>query len=359
MAKTKHTKPSKTSAKKKAVKKAVKKPVNKPTNKGLSTKDLPESVKWLLGFLNIKNIAGEYNPRKLIFARKPNRTPTIPPKNIDPEDRYFIDYKGYVYVPGDNNKPLCIGKENPFPTPSDFRKYFETRKISNATIVKNKEMFRKISGLWDDLSMAFARVVTANQLIDTERLLSKGVFIDVEEQQKIGQSIISSHCRRYLDNYDLEAQLRISRGDWLPDIKLIPDVIYIGILTWLNCKELRTLLRQCRCCGTFWFEQKQKGRPRVYCSDECGDVFSPDSREKEIETKKRNRETKRRNAKPKIIKHIMKNGFEQVYVDDKYVYRSISKERAKEIYDEASPNNTSSLIEFIRTTGKIWPEIEK
>ncbi len=105
---------------------------NPTANKKLSTKGLPESVNWLLGFFNIKSIAGEYNPGKLIFAKKPNRTPTVPPKN--PETGYVTDHKGYVYVPSFNNEPECIGKEHFFPTSSDFRKYFETSKIGNAKI---------------------------------------------------------------------------------------------------------------------------------------------------------------------------------------------------------------------------------
>lgn len=265
MAKTKRTKLSKT-----------------PTTKGM---DLPESVEWLLGFFNIKSIPGEYNPRKLLFAKKPKRTPTKPPEN--PETGYVKDHKGYAWVPSFDNEPECIGKETFYPTSSDFRKYFESCKIRNASIVKGDDMYQKIKWLWDDLSMAFARLVTANQPIDTDRLLSKGVVIDIKEQQEIGQSVIRSHCQSYLDNYDLETQLRISRGDWLPDIKGIPDVIYIKLLTWLNYEELHKRLRQCPCCGTFWIQEKKRGRPSDFCNKKkCGNVINYWTRKKKVKRRR-------------------------------------------------------------------------
>ena len=81
--------------------------------------------------MEIKNIKikdlkfAEYNPRKLLFARKPNRTPTVPPENF--ETGYITDHKGYVYVPSFNKEPECIGKENFYPATTDFREYFESR----------------------------------------------------------------------------------------------------------------------------------------------------------------------------------------------------------------------------------------
>ena len=316
---------------------------------------VPEPVEWLLDFFNIKSIPGEYNPGKLLFAKKPNRTPTKPPENLETGD--IVDPKVYVYVPSFYEEPECIGKEHPSPTANDFRKYFASCNIRNASIVEKENMFQRVSGLWNDLSMAFARIVTANQPIDTDRLLNKGMVIDVDEQLEIGQSIIRSHCHEYLGNYDEEALKRMVLG-WRPDIKGIPDVIYIGILSWSKCEEIHTLLRQCPCCGAFRIQEKKRGKPRVYCKNKkCRNVFSPEKRDKENKQKKDNRKNKKSKAKLNIIKHIMKYKFEQIDVDKKYVFRLVGKERAEEFFEEVeqrSPENVSSLAEFKRTEGKDW-----
>ncbi len=67
---------------------------------------VPEPVEWLLGFFNINSIPGEYNPRKLLYSKRPDRTPTVPPEN--PETGYITDHKGYVYVPGFDNEPYFL-----------------------------------------------------------------------------------------------------------------------------------------------------------------------------------------------------------------------------------------------------------
>ena len=311
--------------------------------------DIPESVEWLLGFFNIKSIPGEYNPRKLLFSRKPNRTPTVPPEN--PEAGYIIDHKEYVYVPSFNDEPECIGKESFFPTASDFKKYFKSMEIRNASIVEGEEMFKKVSWLWNDLSMAFARIVTVNQPVDTDRLLSKGVIIDTEEEKEIAQSIIRSHCQSYLDNYDEDALKRMSLG-WLPDIKQIPDIIYIGILAWSNCEELHSRLKQCPCCGAFRIQEMKRGRPRDFCNKKCGGVINPWPTKKENEKKKEYRKIKRGSEKIKIIQYLTKDMFEK---NKDGFLREISKERAEKIYEEEkqkSTNNVSSLAEFIRTCSR-------
>ena len=314
-------------------------------------KDIPEQVQWLLDFFNINSIPGEYNPRKLLYSKRPDRTPTVPPEN--PETGYITDHKGYIYVPSFDNEPECIGKEGFFPTSDGFRKYFESCNIRNASIVENEDMFQRISGLWNDLSMAFARIVTANQPIDTDRKLREGIVIDIDKELEIGQSIIESHCRSYLDNYDIETQLRIARGDWFPDIKGLPDIIYIGILTWSKCEEIRTLLRQCLCCGAFRIDQPKRGKPRVYCKNKkCGNVINAWDRKKDSDKKKEYRKHQIKIAKPKIIQYLMKDIYEK---NKDGFLREISKVRAEEIYEEEkqnSPNNVSSLAEFIRTCSR-------
>jgi len=315
----------------------------KQTN--IECKDKPESVQWLLGFFNIKSIPGEYNPRKLLYAKKPNRTPTKPPKN--PETGYVTDHKGYVYVHSFDKEPECIGKEGFFPTSKDFREFFESSNIRNASIVKDEDMFRKISWLWHDLSLAFARIVTANQPIDTDRKLSEGIVVDIDEELEMGQSIIESHCQIYLDNYDIETQLRIAYGDWFPDIKGIPDVIYLSLIKWSDCNELHKCLRQCLCCGKFWIEKVTKGvrgRKRIYCSDQCENMFNLPSRKANKDSQASSREWKKQAAKKEIVDWLC--GLK----DSPY-----SKKDADGIYENESklhPNNVASLKAFKKTYGR-------
>ena len=124
-----------------------------------------------------------------------------------------------------------------------------------------------------------------------------------------------------------------------------------------NHTELHQRLRQCKCCGEFWI--RPSGGPWEFCTTKCKNTFHEPGREKDNEQKKKKREDKKRKEKPKIIKHIMENKIERIYDDEeeKYVFRHVSKEQANQIYDEAeqrSQKNTSSLAEFIRTTGKDW-----
>ncbi len=195
-----------------------------------------------------------------------------------------------------------------------------------------------IEDLWNELSIAFSRIVTANQDID----MTKRRSLDIEEHQGLGHSNVESYGKWYLrENFELERQHEILLGNWLPDCKQIPDYIYICVLAWLQRKELHSLLRQCPCCGMFKIVLRGKW---IYCSEKCREMYTRKSREADNASKTTSREKKRQKAREEIINWLcdMK--------DSPY-----SRKDAEGIYEREAklhPNNVASLETFQNTYGR-------
>jgi hypothetical protein len=98
----------------------------------------------------------------------------------------------------------------------------------------------------------------------------------------------------------------------------LPLAIYAFILDfWINHKELHTYLRQCKCCGKFWIEQKnnERNRKRMFCNEDCKRIFHQQSRSDNLKAVKikRNRlkEKKQKEDYSQLIELLLKNDYTQ------------------------------------------------
>lgn len=295
--------------------------------------DIPNSIQWLLDFLNLRSIPGESNPKKILFPQTSiRRTPTIPPKDTyNHETGYhgITDHKGYTWNRDvESNEPMFLGKAKFFPRKDDFKDFFLKHGIVNANLIENKDICDKVLFLWNELSMAFARLLTNNK-----------------KQQEFGQGAIKSFCNYYLKNYSSKEIRNILLGR-IPESNFIPDTIYLSTLQWFNDKELHPFLKQCQCCGKFWIKEKsRKGRERKFCSDECDKGFHKWSRQEQANyTKSKRSQNKKDQQKkdyPEMIKWLMNK--------EGYTPRDAKKKANQWIFEIEK-----SFAEYKRTIGKSY-----
>lgn len=87
--------------------------------------NIPESVKWVLKFLNLRSTTGEPNINKLPESKRRLKRPPLPPKeirNIDEHSEY-VDDKGHCF----RAKAFVLeyeGKKQSYPTLDDFKHFF-------------------------------------------------------------------------------------------------------------------------------------------------------------------------------------------------------------------------------------------
>ena len=82
---------------------------------------------------------------------------------------------------------------------------------------------------------------------------------------------------------------------------------------WDNQRgALQSRLRQCSCCGRFWFIENTKSKPRIYCPDKCNKAFHKQARKENSKassaSKKAKKDRKKKNDYNAIKEYYIKTG---------------------------------------------------
>lgn len=135
------------------------------------------------------------------------------------------------------------------------------------------------------------------------------------------------------------------------DNPIIPGVLYACIAdSGIDDQDICSRLRECPYCGRFWITKRGRGRVQKYCSEECEIRFNQQSRETDNTNKKKNRKHRHDETKPKIIKWLLDNHYEQSKAG---AFRNVDKTRANKIYDNELPGKAkTSMKEFFRIWAK-------
>jgi len=349
----------------------------KPTKKD---KDLPESVQWLLDFVNLGCKPGKLNPsnvfgESLALKRPPSEpgTPTIihsstgasglikpgflkeynsipitrkksvkeiletviesvkhPLKKYD-TPQVYQDAKGNDWVKYPKGKPIFIGAGKDCPTLPEFKDFF------SETGVKDEDDRTQI---WCYTS--FCLGIKINNIFDQHegethliRMLFAEAFVTNRyDKKQIQLPVLGA---RYEDS--LCNGLVYSHNNTLSQV----TCAYI-LDFWHNRREFHKYLRQCRCCGKFWFDMPTKGRrgrKREYCGKKCEDRFNQASRAASRALKASSRKWKKQTAKQEIINWLYN------------LDSDMTKKAAEEMYEDekkAHPKNVASLTAFRKSS---------
>lgn len=303
--------------------------------------DIPETIQWLLDFVNLASIQGEPNHSRLLpkEQRKLKRSPK-PPKylsSLRPDDFPFIDKNTkYIWRRKANGE---IEFEGLFQIP--FWRDFKTFFLNHGIPPRNGKDIRKISDdksldvwfIWKDF-FEFVSDLSANLKRDDlyiekiRELYLKCLRKDKEKEDYI--TFIMVDC--------MEKKLPF------PHNNLLPYALYALILDFvLNHKDLHSRLKQCPYCGRFWIAEKR--RRRKFCSKECESKVNAPTHYDDLMNKRLARTKKRENDKPKILKHLMKYYSFQRKSGDRWVYPNTKE--AEEIYNKISKRSTANYDYFI------------
>jgi hypothetical protein len=337
----------------------------------MTTEDTPCIVQWVLDFLNLRSEPGKQNINKQpADVRKKLKCPPLDEAQCSPTLEDFKQFFLKEGIPPEKGTELLLENGQPLESLNTEPKLPETCYTPTYSDYPFElKLYIKIhEELWCRLCEIFGNMVHNTKTYSNEgtaevsfnhfrkNILEK--YIDCLKDDEIPYEDGCSK-NRGADFRGIIDVVKdgVSEIDSFPHSGMLPQAIYACILDFsYNHKEILSRLKQCPLCSKF---RIQEGGKKIYCSDECRNRFDRPSRDKENTQKKDNRKTKRKNEKPKIIKYIMKNKYEQIYDNKKkiYVYRLVSKERAEGFYEEVkqrSPGNVSSLAEFIRTEGNSW-----
>ncbi len=344
-------------------------PKTKQTTKD---KDLPESVQWLLDFANLACKQGTPNPGNIFgesstLKRPPSEpgTPTkvhsstgasgliIPglfkeydgidktKKKSDQEilksifgdktcnhktPQYYSDINGNYWVKYPDKEPILIGTMNDNPTPKQFRSFFSKTGVADADdriqiwIYTNMCLRLKIKNNFDkDESVHhFMRVFFAEAFV-TNRYDEKQIQLPV-----LGVRYEDSLCNG----------LKYSHDNTLSQVACAYILDF-----WHNQYKLHPDLRQCNCCGKFYFIFEEEASEKYCYYNMCGNRFNQPSRLANKDSQASSRKWKRLESKKEIVNWLYSIG--------------IPKEEALERYEEekkAHPKNVASLRAFQKSS---------
>lgn len=303
--------------------------------------DLPKDVQWLLDFANLGCKQGEANLQSLDIMPILNRPPVKEPevtgllRNLPHSGlNTFTDEQGNEWL-DTRGKPVYLGKSK-YPSRLEFETFF-TRNGADTyleIVISNDQkglfLFQG-EGFWSDMAYDYLQSFWV--------IARRALFSAIGGERGFNtHELQESVLRKYYElsgtsPSDIKGSVFAHGGD-------MPCALYANILNLQeNRKEYHSCLMACKYCGTFFLiAEKQKGRRRVFCGNECKVSFHLVSSDTDSKRKKKNRE--RKDAKKPIIKILRKAGF--------------TEEEAEEIYNKEKqkhPKNVASADEFHRTYG--------
>lgn len=243
-------------------------------------KDIPESVQWLLDFVNLASIQGEPNhPRLLPKEQRKLKRPPNPPKylpNLRPDEFPFIDKNTKRIWKRTANGEIEYEGLFHIPLWRDFKAFF----LNQGIPPKKGKDIRKIS---DDISLKVW--FTWIDFFEYVSNLSNNARCDDLYLDRIQALYVNclkkdNETESYINFIIIDC---IKKKLPFPHNNLLPCALYALILDFgLNRKELHSHLRHCKYCGTFVIEESKKGRGRprtVFCGKVCKDKFHGSSRD--------------------------------------------------------------------------------
>lgn len=330
--------------------------------------NLPDTIQWLLDFANLGCKPGEINPSRIYKPPEVKRQPVAPPdinltnqgqtpsvvtgEMCDPWLRIYSraeellpslikDDKDCFWSKTQNGQPIFIGTKSIYPSLSEFKNFFLNNGIPPEKLTEIVK-FEKQS-ITDEVHENFLFLKEdkggKNIIVDGE-FVSKKLF-KVKESEweayldlKMYTNVVFAsfyHMMQLKTNIFTElkyAYERYTKQSGNLDIQTgtvtfkhdntLPLAIYAFILDfWINHKELHSYLRQCKCCGEFWIEQKnrERGRKRIFCSEDCKRIFHQQSRSDNLKAVKikrdRLKEKKQKEDYSQLIELLLKNDYTQ------------------------------------------------
>lgn len=310
-------------------------------------KDIPENVLWLWEFANLGCKAGQIRQWDVSDQNPPvKRPPVEPPSDFNekfPDVEYFnysvrnkdawtecscgkrdglIDYpcpEGH-----EDNKLPCVGH----PTGIDlcWKRDKKTEKLKYLGQGEGNPTFNEFTDFF---------YKTGNEKIlkyNTEPAKCP-VRVFVESCRGIlpAPPIPAMFCRDNVHKYFIKLWENIrsilsNKGDssiketyeiMKSDEKLqnhpIPKTIHNALFDFLLISSGgRLQVKQCSCCGIFWIEEYNNGRPKEFCCIKCNNTFHKQSRQDNASDVKTNRRYKRKAVLekdyPELVKFIMNEG---------------------------------------------------
>lgn len=311
--------------------------------------DEPETVQWLLDFVNLGSERGKLNIPKLETRPRVKRTPTKPPpgimslppkklphRGLDLNSVHVVDDEGNRWVRSFGETEF-LGKKDFYPSLKEFKDFFlkwgifpieakigiiavtteaekapdQTKEIINFKIqlkdvnfIYEGQLFLKedkksdervyplLKTFWKEALKAFHHILRVNGS-DLGILQTKDAF-------RIYNFCISRQE---------EGVFPFSHDGTLP------FALYAYILDlWITHKEIHSRLKQCLCCGVFWIAEEERGcgRPQTFCSEKCENVFNSPSRSKNKKAsrdcKKQKSKKSRRDKETELINHFKNRG---------------------------------------------------
>lgn len=342
----------------------------------METKDIPETVNWLLDFANLGCIPGELNPGRFksyhihtyreyitnehipILNRPPIELLPPPPgkkedtfyklppdrqrekleeeiKNLKPSEvishslplheqinlfkkinsKNQITHDGYtISIKSSTREPVFHGKNiELFPLIAEF--------CSNKGILLEKDCDHVFTHRNCNYSMAMTYWYCAQSIFNRVMLENEGENVHPFVKTAFDYMVVNT-----------------------PSHELSKMVDSRGLEFWNDYRALHSLLRQCQCCGKFWISENKKGRKRkIYCSKKCNDVFNSQSRLIDNKSKKEDRAAKRDNTRAIIIEWLTENHWQQ---NEGGKFRFITKGKAQEIYNNLPEKAKTSVKDF-------------
>lgn len=336
-------------------------------------KDIPNIIRWLLDFANLGCEPGKLNLPSYSAAMKLKRRPRI-------EGLSKISYGGFSwsYFHG-TTLIIPFKKVDYWLTLRDFRDFFSKSGIPNTEekesivirvdkeieageflrlylndysigvkpksseefkltltetditlldytceeIFENKEPHQAQYFLQDTL---FFLADIHNTAIDFLYYTARENSLDISEIPLRKEMVLVDNVyRKYFEN---QGYGRVENNMPFSHDGTLPLVVYAALLDFWSTKTLRSCLKQCKCCGKFWIEEKIHTKPKVFCSEACKNVFHAQSREDNKKAVKNTKiSTKKRQQKDdqkKIVNVYLKNGYSQTYAEQKaddWVYK--------------------------------------
>lgn len=238
--------------------------------------DIPKTVQWLLDFANLGCRPGVFNPRKMFsdvdIKRPPVKQP--PPRTkptvVSSEEEFletdercaWIEHEGHVWKKV-KNKMYYEGKRNAFP-------------IEGAIIEGDK--IQRIWSTGDPLVTLedFQKLFPETKFDPDEGFLLPFSFWGKVRFAVFCKTNFGKKTHKPLEFYESSVHHLLGLRYPNPCLEKIQDSIRI---LWYEHKNLHPLLNLCQCCGIFWMQKKTKGKPQVFCSIECKEMFHRQARE--------------------------------------------------------------------------------
>ena len=295
-------------------------------------KDLSESVKWLITFANLGSKVGQLYPQKLLGNPEIKRPPVEPPTisnnhlSIPVTDKSGCDWLQKT----DGSLTFC-GVRDEFPTQKEFNKFLTKTEISGG----KRDDYNNLVLTW--LSVIYSIFAKMDKGVDHDYytfcvMSAESFIVNNYKHKAIPLPPIKELCQNIVKGLDY------------PHDNTLTQVASAYILDyWHNQRLLHQNLRQCRCCGRFWFEASTR---RKYCCKKCKDRFNYDSRQKVRESLREQRKILSRKGEKITQDEIIS------FLCDEGGY---TKENAVMIYKEESgrcSRNIRSLANFKRTFGE-------